>query len=531
MSDRDDRDGWPADGTHGGGPRPARPRGGAVVVGLALGVALLAPRACTDPEEGYGRTAQVGGLPLPELQQEEQEVFGRFQQVAAVARAAVVRIESMSAPAATAQVPEDIPPFFEDFFGPLPDGEGGGMPSLAGGSGFIVSPDGHIVTNAHVVQGGDVTVWLDDRRSFPAELVGLDRTTDVALLDIDAEGLPTLPFAPREDLAVGDWVLAIGSPGVGGGQLEQTVTAGIVSALGRPLQLLSQGLLEDPQLQEFAGYAIEDFIQTDAVINPGNSGGPLVDMRGRVVGINTAIASPTGYYLGYGFAVPADLVSAVVDDLLEFGEVRRAQLGVNVTTVTPEDAEYFSLPEVSGVLVQDAAEGGPAAEAGLRQGDVIVSLDGQPIERSAALQRAVAERSPGDRIELGIVRDGERMTVAVTLGETDLPEQVPDAEPPSTEPAGRLGLALGELTSGARTELGYPASLDGALVVDVVPLSPAHRRGIVPGSVIVEVEGEPVESTDEAVDLLGRAEPGEVTAMVVAAPGGTERLVTLRVPG
>src|SRR5690606_8731952 len=185
------------------------------------------------------------------------------------------------------------------------------------------------------------------RRSFEAEVVGVDPTTDVAVLDIDAEGLPTLAFAAPEDLDVGDWVLAIGSPGVGGGQLEQTVTAGIVSAVGRPLELLSQGMLEDPQMQALAGYAIEDFIQTDAVINPGNSGGPLVDMEGRIAGLNTAIASPTGYFPGYSFAVPADLVAGVMEDLIEFGEVRRAFLGINMTTVTAEDAEYFGLPEVS----------------------------------------------------------------------------------------------------------------------------------------------------------------------------------------
>src|SRR5690606_32884939 len=249
-----------------------------------------------------------------------------------------------------------VPDILERFFGP----EMEEFPRVAGGSGVIISPDGRILTNAHVVQGGDLTVWLDDRRSFPAELIGLDPTTDVAVLDIEAEDLPVLRLGDSDEVRVGDWVLAIGSPGVGAGQLDQTVTAGIVSALGRPLQLLSRDLLQNPETREYAGYAIENFIQTDAVINPGNSGGPLLDLRGQVIGINTAIASPTGFYSGYGFAVPSNLVRSALDVLVKFGAARRGQLGVNVTTVTPEDAEYFQLDEVRGVLVQSAQEGSPA---------------------------------------------------------------------------------------------------------------------------------------------------------------------------
>src|SRR5690606_30486627 len=272
-----------------GGPITSRSRWGVVVVAVVAALALLLPRACAD-EDGFGRAAEVlqqppGPVTLPELTADEEAVLGRFGEVAAMATQAVVRIESRAAARPTAEG-SMLPPGFAPFFGP--EGSLEPMPQVAGGSGVIVSADGHIVTNAHVVQNGGVTVWLDDRRSFEAEVVGVDPTTDVAVLDIDAEGLPTLAFAAPEDLDVGDWVLAIGSPGVGGGQLEQTVTAGIVSAVGRPLELLSQGMLEDPQMQALAGYAIEDFIQTDAVINPGNSGGALVDMEGRIAGINTA---------------------------------------------------------------------------------------------------------------------------------------------------------------------------------------------------------------------------------------------------
>jgi serine protease Do len=456
-------------------------------------------------------------------------VLERFSEVAALATQAVVRIESQGATRASASEPA-FPDFFERFFGPGGPQMPGPTPAIAGGSGFIISADGHILTNAHVVRGAtDLRVWLNDRRSFPAELVGLDPTTDIAVLDIDADDLPVLPLGDSEALRVGEWVLAIGSPGVGGGQLEQTVTAGIVSAIGRPLQLLSQGLLEDPATADLAGYAIENFIQTDAAINPGNSGGPLVDMQARVIGINTAIASPTGYFLGYGFAVPSNLVRGVIEDLLEFGEVRRAQLGVTVTSVTPEDAEFFGLSQVRGVLVQSAREGGPAAEAGIRQGDVILAVDGRRVDRAGDLQQNVAERSPGDRVAVTLVRDGETRELEVELAQADLP-RVATAPPADADATERLGLALGEITPEIREELGLDASTRGAVVLDVEPLSPANRRGIPPGSVVLEVGGQPVTGPDAVVQRIDAVERGEVTSLLLRTPDGAERLVTIRIP-
>ena len=494
---------------------------------VAAVILLIAP--------GRGGTERYAST-VPEMQTDGRslkpaddgvDALERFAEVAAFAKPAVVRVES-EAPAEVAQqgASPQMPEFFEPFFGPQAEP----LPQVAGGSGFIVSTDGRILTNAHVVQGGELTVWLDDRRSFEAELIGLDRTTDVALLDIDANDLPTIPLGDSDDLRVGDWVLAIGSPGVGGGQLDQTVTSGIVSALGRPLQLLSQDLLRDPGTREFAGYAIENFIQTDAVINPGNSGGPLVDMQGRVVGINSAIASPTGYFLGYGFAVPSNLASGVMEDLARYGEVRRGQLGVNVTTVTPEDAEFFGLDEVRGVLVQEATEGGPAAAAGLRQGDVIVSVEGDTIDRVGELQQEIAERSPGDEVEIGIVREGANETVMVELAEAELPPSAPSPAPTSPEALDRLGLTIGELTEARRSEVGYGPASEGALVLDSTPMGPAFRKGIQAGMLITAVGGEPVSSPEEVAELLDDVEPGEVTALVVETPDGGDRLVTLRVP-
>lgn len=509
---------------------PMRPRRGRIGGGLALGLilsAIVLLLLTTD------RTAYRAGEPLLSTAfaaqlEEEVPALERFSEVAAFATQAVVRIESEGAAAPARAM--DVPDFFEPFFGPdgsMPEPR----PAISGGSGFIVSPDGGILTNAHVVQGAtDLTVWLNDRRSFPAKLVGLDPTTDVAMLDIDAEELPVLPIGDSDELRVGEWVLAIGSPGIGGGQLEQTVTAGIISAIGRPLSILGQGLLEDPATREFAGYAIENFIQTDAVINPGNSGGPLVDMSGRVIGINSAIASPTGYFLGYGFAVPSNLVQGVIEDLLEFGEVRRAQLGVNVTTVTPEDAEYFGLDGVRGVLVQSALEGGPAERAGIRQGDVILSIDGDRVDRAGDLQQEVAERSPGDEVTVTYVRDGEQREVDVELGQTELPDLTAPEEP-SADAVERLGLGLGAITPQLRDELGLEPGTRGAVVLQVEPLSPADRRGIEPGSIVLEVGGEEVTSPEQVVQRIDEVERGAVTSLLIRTLDGAERLVTLRVPG
>jgi Do/DeqQ family serine protease len=496
-----------------------------VVLATIATIALLVPIFASDDdardETAYAAqtsvTADIGAL-------------SRFREVAAMATAAVVRIESES----TAPMPSsgDMPDFFEPFSGPGGPGElmPEGMPRIAGGSGFIVSSDGRILTNAHVVLGGDLTVWLDDRRSFEAQVIGLDPTTDVAVLDIDASDLPMLPLGDSEEVRVGDWVMAIGSPGVGGGQLEQTVTAGIVSAMGRPLQLLSQELFADPETRDVAGYAIENFIQTDAVINPGNSGGPLLDLNGRVIGITTAIASTTGYYLGYGFAVPSNLVQGVVEDLVAYGEVRRGRLGVNVSTVVPEDAEYFGLDEVRGILVQNAREGGPAAEAGIEQGDVILSIDGEPLESAGDLQQEIAERSPGDEVALELLRDGETREVRVELEEMDLDIPTAAAEPDDTDAVQRLGMTVGPLTPQVRGQLDLESDVEGAVVLDVVPFSAAYRRGIAPGAVVLEVGGEAVDSPDQVADRLDDVDSGEVTSLLLRGTDGNARLVTIRVP-
>ena len=280
----------------------------------------------------------------------------------------------------------------------------------ASGSGFIVSPDGMILTNNHVVADANkVTVILSDRREFDAKVVGRDPTTDVAVIKIDGHNLPTVPLGNDETARVGDWVLAIGNP-LG---LDFTVTQGIISAKGRGLA----GLYDSP-------YAVVDNLQTDAPINPGNSGGPLVNVRGEVVGMNSAIASPTGSYAGYGFAIPVTLVRGVMDQIVQYGHVRRGVLGLQLAEVTQKDAQADKLaqggvPQIRGALVADFPQDGvsPAKAAGIQKGDIIVNADGHDIDHVATLQRVIRSERPGGVVSLTLVRQGAEKTVHVKLAD------------------------------------------------------------------------------------------------------------------
>jgi serine protease Do len=345
------------------------------------------------------------------------ELSDAFVNISRAVTPAVIRIEAEmpvgQVPGGGQGGPQGLPQGWEDLFPNFPGFPEMGpenmemAPQTATGSGFIVSPDGYILTNNHVVSGATrITVYLADRRQYTAQLIGRDPTTDVAVIKINGNDLPVLSLGSSADVKVGEWVLAVGNPGFGGGSssLDYTVTAGIVSAIGRPLQLISSDL-RMREGRQAAGFAIEDFIQTDAVINPGNSGGPLVNMMGQVVGINSAIASQTGYYQGYGFAIPMDLAKRIMEDLVEFGEIRRPYLGIMMESVTEEDAELYGLPRITGVFVQDAPAGGPAAAAGIQQEDVIVSIDGVPVERTSQLQLLIAQRRPGDEVTVGLYRD------------------------------------------------------------------------------------------------------------------------------
>ena len=407
---------------------------------------------------------------------------------------------------------------------------------VSGGSGFIFSEDGYILTNNHVVDGADLlTVFLQDRRSFQAQIVGRDPFTDVAVIKIDAPDLARLNFGSSADLRVGEWIMAIGNPGFSGAsdRLDYTVTVGIVSALGRPLQLLRRGLQADEETRSNSAFAIEDFIQTDAVINPGNSGGPMVNLRGQVVGINSAIASQTGYYQGYGFAIPIDLAYRVTEDLIEYGRVRRARLGVAMRAIDPISAESYGLPTVSGVELTGIIEGGPAEAQGLRVYDVIVEIDGQPIGRVGQMQQAIAIKRPGDRVSVGVYRNGELLTVNVRLDEVSLqapPEVVATAASTRDEARmdDKLGLRIEDMDRTSALEFGYD-DVDGVVITDVQVNGPAARRGLGPGWKILEINREPVEEMSDVRRIMAGVDPGEIVTLHVANPNDNRQIIHIRV--
>ncbi len=451
-----------------------------------------------------------------------------FVNVADMVTPAVVRIEARR----QGQLSRSQGGFFRNFPDSDPQRD-----RVSGGSGFVVSSDGYILTNNHVIADATaLTVFLQDRRSFPATLVGRDPFTDVAVIKIDAQGLTQLSLGSSNDLRVGEWIVAIGNPGFGGTSrpLDYTVTAGIVSALGRPLQLLQRELQEDPETRENRGFAIEDFIQTDAVINPGNSGGPMVNLRGQVVGINSAIASRTGFYQGYGFAIPIDLAQRVMEDLVEYGEVRRALLGVGMGSIDQISAEQYGLPTVSGVEVTMITPDGPAERHGLRPYDVIVAIDDQQIGRVGQLQQVIALRRPGDRIDVTIYREGREFTLEVELGEAPLSSE-PLAVAASPDPDDRgmdakLGLRIEDMTRESASTFGFD-EVDGAIITDVQVNGPSERRGVVAGYKLLEINRQPVGRAADARRIMADVEPGDIVTLRLATGAGLPRVFHVRVPG
>jgi serine protease Do len=469
----------------------------------------------------------------PEVVQPAIDLSSAFINISEAVTPAVVRIAA-DRPQRMAQGGMDLRDFFPGFPGmPESPREPEERIQTAGGSGFIVSEDGYILTNAHVVhEAREIRVFLSDRREYIAEVVGSDPTTDVAVIRIEGSNFPTLSLGNSSGVRVGEWVLAVGSPGFSGGggsSLENTVTAGIVSALGRPLQLLQEELARQGWDQD-AGFAIENFIQTDAVINPGNSGGPLVNMQGQVVGINAAIASPTGYFQGYGFAIPMDLARRSMEDLIEYGQIRRPYLGIQMNDVDADEAEYYGLPRTAGALIVEVPDDGPARDAGIRADDIIVGVDDQDVESSSHLQALIAQRRPGDQVRIRLYRDRAPQEVTVRLGERELgpqPERQAAAEPSVDE---RIGIELVELTDEIARELGY-SEAGGVVVRRVAPNSPADRRNVSPGLRIIEIDGEAITGLDGAEAHLSELEPGDLVALRVEDPNGNRRNIVIRIPG
>jgi serine protease Do len=447
-----------------------------------------------------------------------------FISIAESVTPSVVNI-STERPQRTSRGHPAIPEEFRRFFN-IPESPGGQEIPLPGtGTGFILSADGYIMTNNHVIEDANVIrVTLHDRRRYDARVVGRDPTTDVAVIKIEANGLTPVRLGNSDAARVGEWVLAFGNP-MG---LDFTVTSGIVSARGRgQLGILGQSLGEDARL------AIEDFIQTDAAINPGNSGGPLVNLRGEVIGINTAIlGSRMGTFTGYGFAVPIDLAGRVADDLIQYGRSRRPMLGVNITAVSPEDAEAFGLPRVAGAVVQDFSDDSPARRAGLERGDVIVAVDGRPIQASNELQRVIAQRRPGETVTLNVVRFGQERQVRVQLAEAPAPTTAAAPEPARGRAEQRLGIQVAPITPEVQRQFGF-TDTQGVVITEVQPGSPASQRGLRRGMRITAVDRQAIRDAAHSQRLLGAKRPGDVVSLdveIVERGSRTQTIVNVRLP-
>lgn len=393
-------------------------------------------------------------------------------------------------------------------------------PTGALGTGFIVSSDGYILTNNHVVANAErVTVGLPDRRIFTAKVIGHDPGTDVALIKIDASNLPTLQLGDDSTAQVGDAVMAVGNP-LG---LDFTVTSGIISAKGRSEHLRDLFATR---------YAVIDFIQTDAVINPGNSGGPLVDMSGNVIGINSAIASPTGSFAGYGFAVPISIARIVMNDLQKYGRVRHAILGLTIQDVGPADARAAGLKDIQGVLVGSVNEDGPSAKAGIKPGDVITAINGHSIDRMSTLQRIVFGYQPGTTVTLDVNRYGEHQAAQVTLGEPPNDKETASNGNGKASGTAELGIGVLPVTPEVAERLQLPEGTAGLLVAQVNPTGPAATAGLQKGDVIESVLGRgtarPVRSVEELRDALAHAASGVVSLLVYNQQVGGTRVINIQ---
>jgi len=424
--------------------------------------------------------AQAGARPRAEQVQTLADASNAFVSISEALTPAVVSVqaERITRGNARRQMPPGVPPGFEEFFRQFEAPPSQPRTQESSGSGFLVSQDGYILTNNHVVEGADkVKVAMQDRRVFDAKIIGRDPTTDVAVLKIEGKDFTAVTFGDDAALRVGEWVLAIGNP-LG---LDFTVTAGIVSAKGRGLNGLQR-----------TQYDISDMIQTDAAINPGNSGGPLVNARGAVVGINSAIASQTGFYSGYGFAIPITLAKQVMDDLIQYGEVRRAVIGVAINEVTPEDAAVAGLSQIAGVKVGGfSGEDSPAMKAGIEPGDVIVKADGKAVDRVSALQRVIRAKKPGDVVPVEVMRYGTRKNFQIRLGAA--PKDNGVVADAGTAPAAgssvsgtRLGIGVEALSSELVQGLRIPEGYRGVRVAEIEAGGPAEGRLAV-GDIIAEV--------------------------------------------
>ena len=403
-------------------------------------------------------------------------------------------------------------PDMQQFFGPgNPFGRQFRMPSQPQnrmehglGSGVIISPDGYIVTNNHVIDGAvDIRVTMSNREVLSAKLVGADPLTDLAVIKVNGTNLPSVPWGNSANLHPGQTVLAFGNPY----GFRFTVTRGIISALNRP----------NPDASDRRKPG--EFIQTDAAINPGNSGGALVDARGQLIGINTFLISSSGSFSGMGFAIPSQIVEPVVQTLIRDGKVTHAFIGIQISDVTPDNAKFFQMNKAVGAVVSDVQPEAPGAQAGLRTGDVITELDGKPVTDAGQLQMMVAQKRPGETIHLQVVRDSKPVAIAVTLEALGGDKGTETAD--SEHGKGRWGLSLADLTPDVRHEVQAKPSVQGAVVEDVKPGSPADNAGLQRGDVIMEVNRHSVKSASDVVQALSGVPSGQDALVLVWSNGGS----------
>ncbi|HPC83501.1 MAG TPA: Do family serine endopeptidase [Thermoanaerobaculaceae bacterium] len=484
--------------------------GTVAVAGLVLGLVLAGGLGVT-PATRAERTAAPAPAPAPPAG------YPDFASLAERVLPSVVSVYTEERVTPGERGRGEIDPF-EFFFGlPRPNQpERRQTPRAFGaGSAFFISADGLALTNNHVIEGADkIKVRLADDTELNAKVVGRDPATDLALIQAEGKGPFTfLPLGDSEALRVGEWVMAAGNPR----RLSHTITVGVVSAKGRTIGL-------SPETSSF-----ENFIQTDAAINLGNSGGPLVNLRGEVVGINTAIDA-SGQNIG--FAVPINTARLILDQLRNKGKVVRGFLGVKIRNLDEDAREAFGLPSRAGALVSDVDSGGPADKAGLRKGDVIVAIKGQPVKETRQVIDTISGMAPGTRVEIEVMRDGKPRTLTATLGERPSgSEPAGPAEEPASTAVGKLGLQVEDLTPQLRRMFGLGSEVEGVVITKVTDLSPADDKGLRPGDVVLQVNGKDVDSVATFRKALGSPKSGEVVRLYVLRPRlGQQDFVFLRVP-
>ena len=480
------------------------------VFSVMLGIAVIASAIGAGPQDKAGVTGLQGGQVksgAPDTSQIHAlmaEISDAFEEAADKVSGFVVPIFAEQVVQSQGQgLPEDaLRQFFGDdlfkrFFGAPPQAQKKTVRSL--GSGVIVSPDGHILTNNHVVAGADrLTVILNDKNRYEAKVIGTDPLTDVAVIKIAAQDLPSAVLGDSDAVRVGQWVIAVGNPFA----LMRTVTHGIISATGRS----SVGLA-----------AYEDFIQTDAPINPGNSGGALADLDGNVIAINSAISSPSGGNVGLGFAIPINMAKSIMAELLSKGRVIRGFLGLTAQDIDESLVKPLGLKDTQGALVSDVTAEGPAAQARIRPGDVIVEFDGKKVESSTDIHNWAAATAPGTRIKIGLLRDGQRTDVYATLSERPAEKaQATPAPPegPQGPTAQKLGLSIQALTPDIARQLGYDDD-QGVVITDVVPGGAADDAELQRGDLIKEVNRVRIGTTRDFATAVAGAKSGDTLALLV----------------